>query len=75
MDESKEQPEKQIEEDLFSNLPNPELRAQGKVLMQIIEDYLLDRTTYEEFNTRFSRQIQGVKLWLRANDKAYRSLS
>jgi len=69
--ESKEQPGRQIEEDLFSNLQNPELQAQKRVLKQIIEDYLHNRITDEEFKTRFFRQIQGIKLWLRANDKTY----
>ncbi|MBI2938611.1 MAG: hypothetical protein HYY22_10455 [Thaumarchaeota archaeon] len=71
MTESKEQPGRQIEEDLFSNLQNPELQAQKRVLKQIIEDYLHNRITDEEFKTRFFRQIQGIKLWLRANDKTY----
>jgi hypothetical protein len=69
--ERKEQPEKPVDEDLFNNLLNPELSAQKQILSQIIYDYMHDKITIEEFKTRFFRQIHGIKLWLKANDKTY----
>ncbi len=75
MAEQKGPQKKQVEEYLLNSLLDPELWAQKRVLLQVVEDYLQDQITDEEFKAHFFHQSQGIKIWLKANSKRQRPLS